>query len=249
MIDSGATIHATSRKEFFSSYTPGNFGVVRMGNENFSKIVGKGDVCLETENGTRLVLKDVMHIPDMRLNLISTGRLDDEGFCNTFSNGKWKLTKGSLVVARGKKYSKLYFIQAKLSQDVVNTMENDSTVELWHKRLGHMSEKSMTRLAKKNVLPGLDQVHLKKCADCLAGKQNRVAFKSTPPSRMESVLDLVHSDLCGPISKSLGGAQYFVTFIDDHSRKTWVYLLKTKDQVLDAFKQCLSLVERQTGKS
>ena len=65
---------------------------------------------------------------------------------------------------------------------------------------------------------------------------------------MKNVLDLIHSDLCGPMPKSLGGAQYFVTFIDDHSRKTWVYLLKTKNQVLEVFKQFLSLVERQTGK-
>ena len=88
MIDSGATIHVMSQKEFFSSYTPGNFGIVRMGNENFLKISSIGDVCLETENGTQLVLKDVRHIPDMRLNLISTSRLDGEGFCNAFFDGK-----------------------------------------------------------------------------------------------------------------------------------------------------------------
>ena len=62
----------TSRREFFSSYTPGNFGDVRIGNEDSSKVAGKGDVYLETENGTRLVLRDVRHISDMRLNLISS---------------------------------------------------------------------------------------------------------------------------------------------------------------------------------
>ena len=54
-----------------------------MGNDGQSKIVGIGDICLETENGTRLVLKGVKHIPDIRLNLISTGKLDDEGFCSS----------------------------------------------------------------------------------------------------------------------------------------------------------------------
>ncbi|GKA42824.1 putative RNA-directed DNA polymerase [Tanacetum coccineum] len=49
-------------------------------------------------------------------------------------------------------------------------------------------------------------------------------------------------------TKTLGGCLYFVTFIDDHSRKVWVYTLKTKDQVLDVFKQFYALVERQTGK-
>ena len=62
-------------------------------------------------------------------------------------------------------------------------------------------------------------------------------------------MELVHSDLCGPFKvKSKGGALYFVTFIDEHSRKIWVYPLKSKDQVLDVFNQCQALSERQTGK-
>ena len=65
---------------------------------------------------------------------------------------------------------------------------------------------------------------------------------------MKTVLDLIHSDLYGPLPKSLGKAQYFVTFIDDHSSKTWAYALKSKDQVLDIFKQFHVSVERQTGK-
>ncbi len=123
--------------------------------------------------------KDVKHIPDLHLNLISTGRLDDEGCYNTFFNSQWKLTKWTLVVAKRIKNSKLYTMQAKLSQDVVNIVGNDSIVELWYKRLGYMNEKNMTYVAKMKMLLGLDQVHLKKCVDCLAGKQNRVSFKSS----------------------------------------------------------------------
>ena len=63
------------------------------------------------------------------------------------------------------------------------------------------------------------------------------------------MLELVYFDVCGPLKvRSNGGALYFVTFIDDHSRKLWVYALKTKDQVLEVFKQFQALVERQTGK-
>ena len=60
---------------------------------------------------------------------------------------------------------------------------------------------------------------------------------------------MVHSDVCGPLRvKSFSGALYFVTFIDDHSRKLWVRALKSKDQVLDAFKEFQAAVERETGK-
>ena len=112
-----------------------------------------------------------------------------------------------------------------------------------------MSEKGMSMLAKKNILSGVKNTYLQNCSHCLVEKQNRVVFKSHPPSRKSEILDLVHSDVCDPMkTRTLGGSAYFVTFIDDHSRKVWVYTLKTKDQVLDVFKQFQASVERETGK-
>ena len=59
----------------------------------------------------------------------------------------------------------------------------------------------------------------------------------------------MHSDVCGPMpTLSMGGVAYFVTFIDDFSRKTWVYPLRRKDEVLSIFKHFVTLVETQTGK-
>ncbi|KAG7553078.1 Zinc finger CCHC-type superfamily [Arabidopsis thaliana x Arabidopsis arenosa] len=249
VVDSGATTHATSQRDLFSTYTPGSYGSVKMGNDGLAQVVGIGDICLETSIGTRLMLKDVKHVPDLRMNLISTRRLDDEGFYSLHGGGKWKLSRGSLVVARGEKLSSFYLMQAKVSKDSVNALENDHAMELWHKRLGHMSEKGMSVLSKKEAIPRISGLHLEKCAHCLRGKQHMVSFKSSVPSRKPKVLDLVHSDVCGPMkTKSLGGASYFVTFIDDHSRKLWVFTMRTKDQVLGYFKQFVALVERQTGK-
>jgi hypothetical protein len=109
-------------------------------------------------------------------------------------------------------------------------MDDESSVELWHKRLAHMSEKCLVILANKSLLSGMRSAHLKKCTHCLAGKQNRVSFKSSPFTRKLGILDFVHSDVCGPMkTKTLGGCLYFVIFIDDHSRKVWVYTLKRKD--------------------
>ena len=66
-------------------------------------------------------------------------------------------------------------------------MEKDDAIELWHRSLGHMGEKGMTQLARRNILSGIDKVHLKNSVDCLAGKQSRVAFRSSLPSRVENV--------------------------------------------------------------
>ena len=110
------------------------------------------------------------HVPDIRLNLISTGKLDDEGFNNKFGNGIWKLTKGSLVVAKCKKTHTLYSMQGKICKRVVNALEDDTSTELWHMQLGHMSEKGLQVLFKKELLLGLKDTHLKTCVHCLAGK-------------------------------------------------------------------------------
>ncbi|WKA06698.1 hypothetical protein VitviT2T_024587 [Vitis vinifera] len=183
VIDSGASIHATPRKDFFTSYTSGDFGSVRMGNDGSAKSIGIGDVRLETSNGTMLTLKNVKHISDIRMNLISTGKLDDEGFCNTFRDSQWKLTRGSMVIAKGNKSSSLYLMQARVIDSSINAVDDDSTFELWHNRLGHMSEKGLMILAKKNLLSGMKKGSLKRCAHCLAGKQTRVAFKTLRHTR------------------------------------------------------------------
>jgi hypothetical protein len=80
---------------------------------------------------------------------------------------------------------------------------------------------------------------------CLAGKQHRVAFKSQPPHKKPEVLDLVHSDVRKMSVRSMDGANYFIHLLMTFRRR-WVYVLKTKDQVLSVFKQFQILVERQT---
>ena len=85
VIDSGASIHVTSRRDLFTSYTPGDFGDVKMAHEGMAKCAGIGQVCLEMSNGSRLILKRVKHVPDIRLNLLSIGKLCDENYDNLFS--------------------------------------------------------------------------------------------------------------------------------------------------------------------
>ena len=88
VIDTAASYHATSHRELFSSYNAGDFGTVRMGNSSYSKIVGIGDISIQTNVGNKLVLKDVRHVPDLCLNLISGSALDRQSYTSTFENGR-----------------------------------------------------------------------------------------------------------------------------------------------------------------
>ena len=88
------------------------------------------------------------------------------------------------------------------------------------------------------------------CRECALGKYTKTIFSSSD-SRSEGVLELIHSNLCGPISStSLIGFQYYITFIDDFSRKTCIYFPRSKnsEEVLLRFQEFKALVENQTRK-
>jgi len=78
-----------------------------MGNDGVSKVIGIGDVCLQTNMGMQLLLRGVKHALDVRFNVMSVQMLDDSGYENHFGSGKWKLSKGNLIVAKGERISKL----------------------------------------------------------------------------------------------------------------------------------------------
>jgi transposase InsO family protein len=100
------------------------------------------------------------------------------------------------------------------------------------------------------MVKGLPQIEEsdERCVSCLAGKQHRDSIPKQANWRASAKLELVHSDICGPINpQSNGGNMYFMTFTDDYSRKTWVYLLKEKSAAFETFKNFKALVEKESG--
>ncbi|CAO2827530.1 unnamed protein product [Amaranthus hypochondriacus] len=245
VLDSGASFHATSNKNFFEKYVNRNLGQVYLGDDQPCDIVGQGNVKIKL-NGSAWELKDVKHVPDLRKNLIFVGQLAREGYTIIFQGDNWKISKGSMTVAHGKKNGTLY-LTAGACYSIAVATENENS-KLWHQRLGHMSEKGMKILHSIGKLPCLKFVNLDMCEECILGKQKRVSFQTYGRTPMKEKLELVHSDVWGPTTtQSIGGKQYFVTFIDDHSRKVWVYFLKYKSEVFEAFRIWKARVENETG--
>lgn len=82
------------------------------------------------------------------------------------------------------------------------------------------------------------------CEECLESKQSRSSFKPDVPTKANGKLEVIFSDVCGPLqTESLGGNMFFATFIDEFSRKVWIYLLKRKSEVFEMFKKFKTLVE------
>jgi transposase InsO family protein len=97
-------------------------------------------------------------------------------------------------------------------------------------------------------IPEIQIQHKCVCRGCALGKNIKGSFLSSD-NRSKEILDLIHSDVCGPmIVASMNGYLYYVLFIDDHSRKTWISFLKTKDRVLARFQEFKAQVENLTGR-
>lgn len=104
-------------------------------------------------------------------------------------------------------------------------------------------------MADRKLLPNLRSGKLDFCKHCLFGKQNKQKLK-TGKHTSKGILDYIHSYVLGPApTTSYGGSSYFVSFIDDFSRKVWVYMLKRKSDVFTVFKHFRALVEIITGRT
>ena len=107
-------------------------------------------------------------------------------------------------------------------------------------------------MAKNQMVSGLDldfQQESTFCESCVKGKSHKLPFQHSSTKRADHPLELIHSDVCGKIgTQSLGGGEYFVTFVDDHSRHVWIYILKHKGEVFQRFKEWKVLVEKASGR-
>ena len=125
---------------------------------------------------------------------------------------------------------------------------NTDDIKLWLMQLGHIGERGMLELHKRNLLKRVKTCKLDFCKYCVYGKQHRVSFK-TGSHTSKGVLDYIHLDVWGPISVSFHNhAQYFASFIDDYSRKVWIYFMKHKSDVFGIFKKWKARVTNQTGR-
>ncbi|KAG8496860.1 hypothetical protein CXB51_008026 [Gossypium anomalum] len=210
----------------------------------------------KSEHVTDVTIDDLLVLCDenfINLACDETSWMDNDGlvqvvgmgYVSLVTNNETKLTLKDVRHAPNIRLN-LIFVRKLDGDGMVNVTKYDDSTKLWHMRLSHMSEKELNCLVKKNQLSSLKNAILKNYVHCLVGKQRIVLFKCHPPSRKLDLLELVHSNVCGPLNgRSHSGALYFVTFINDCLSKLWVYALKRKDHVLDVFKQFQSLVERE----
>jgi hypothetical protein len=197
---------------------------------------------------------DVIFVPGMKKNLISVSTLQDRGFEVSFRGTEVLIyPRGCSINSRqviGVRAGDLYrLLFHPLLALVASSDSSGQLCELWHRRMAHLHHGALGGL--REVATGVPQIsieHQDVCRGCALGKFAKASFPSSD-NRSAGILDLVHTDVCMPMSqKSLSGCEYYLTFIDDYSKKTWIYFLKAKSEVFARFQEFRALVENQSGK-
>lgn len=265
-IDSGASHHVTCKKEWISDFKemvePRD---ITIANQTKLPVLGTGNIKLTTiVNGQKhyVEVRNALYVPGVTTNLLSIGQIIKKGNKVNFNDKNCTVINCSgVVIAIAQFTDNVYKLITCLSQgiEVSQVMKSADAVvnlaiskEVWHRRLAHLNYQDLTAMKNHCSVEGLQTMKADVCANkicvtCCEGKQTRLPFRHVG-QRAKSHLEVVHTDLCGPMEKvSLGGSRYFLILEDDFSRYTHVYFLKTKDEALEYFKEFKQLVETQTG--
>lgn len=259
-VDSGATKHMCTYRECFTTLKPYSAEIFVANKEKvFSK--GIGTVRIKTPNGFKTI-HEVLYVPDLSSNLLSVPALTKTGVKVSFYDSTCDIigSQGN-VLMKANEINGLYKIVCdpnfsatfpvnpafcNLSVDSVETKM--SNCELWHRRLGHLNYDFMKKLFGGLIVsvPKFKFVNCP-CTTCLEGKMCKKIFPKGQSNRATDLLDLVHTDVVGPIKVStFGGGRYLINFIDDYSRMTFGYIIKKKSDVFKTFTEFKALVETQT---
>ena len=181
-------------------------------------------------------LKDVLYVSKLTCNLLSISAATDQNLTVEFSQNNccFKSASGQ-TVATGTRVNRMFQLNLEHKEDA-RLAKSVNQLTLWHQRLGHINQNSLIQMVNKGLVNGVvigNHDTLELCQACVEGKMSRNPF---PAGEIQSTerLQLVHSDVCGPMqTQSFGGARYLVTFIDDFSRCVKVYCISSKDQAFE----------------
>ncbi|KAK1691795.1 hypothetical protein QYE76_008492, partial [Lolium multiflorum] len=187
------------------------------------------------------------------MNIISGSCLMQDGYSFKSENNGCSIFMNNIFYGRAPQKNGL-FLDLDSSDTHIHNIDakriklNDNSTYMWHCRLGHIGVKRMKKLHTDGLLESLDFESLDRCEACLMGKMTKTPF-SGMMERATDLLEIIHTDVCGPMSvASRGGYRYVLTFTDDLSRYGYIYFMKHKSETFEKFKEFQSEVENQRNK-
>ena len=245
IIDSGATVHMTPNENLFSKLDNTHRSDVIVANGEKIQAVGVGTVPVKLKDGT-MVLKDVLFVPRLETNLISVRKLTANGSKVSFEGGSAYIELHGVKVTIGKTWKNHFYLMQNEEMSML-VKEDKFCVHEWHRRFSHRNLRDIQEM-KKHGLEIIPCNCSDTCEDCLRGKMARKPFPKESRSEHE-VLDLIVSDVCGPMpTQSIGHCRYFVTFIDYKSGYCEVRFLKEKGEAAVETINFIERMKNQVGK-
>ncbi|KAJ9552277.1 hypothetical protein OSB04_016322 [Centaurea solstitialis] len=212
-----------------------------------------GSYSLSLPSGLVLELENCYYIPKMIKNVMSFNLLVDQGFHFKYNYKMLYAFKENMFYFKATPMNGLYTINLKdNNNEIYHISKRSKDIEdqtyLWHCRLGHVNKKRIEKLLKEGLLDPFDYKPFDNCESCLSGKKTKQPFNSVN-ERATDLLEIVHTDVCGPFShEARGGYRYFITFTDDFSRYGYVYLMRHKSETFEKFKEYHNEVQNQLDK-
>ena len=255
LYDSGCTKHISPYREDLIDFVHTPPKSFRAANKQSFSATGAGKLIVDLPNSkgrTKLELTNVQYSPDVAYTLVSVGYLDDEGFSVKFGKGKCEITNpsGEIVGEIPKNKRGLYRVEH--SPETADVVTDQLTLEQFHRRMGHISSVSARKLVSQGLVTGvfLDLTEPVKpffCESCVYAKSSRKPILKVREGERATVFGgEVHSDLWGPAPvESKGGKKYYITFTDDKTRLTHLYLLRKKDEAFSVYKEYEAWVDTQ----
>lgn len=252
-IDSGSTCHISNNSDHFITIDMNVQEEIVVANGEKLSAIGKGNVNIVTKTDANekinVTIYDVLYVPKAKGNLLSVHKLVEKNLNVTFSDNKCRITKGRQEYAVGKLTNGLYILQEFVTHKANFAKQSDKLcIHDWHRRLAHRNLDDI----KKMTSYGL-KINVCKCNDdceaCIMGKMQRKSFPKRSLSPAREMLDVIVTDVCGKMPKSsIAGKDYFVTFIDEFTRYSYVYFLKEKSEVPDVLIRFVEMIKTRFGK-
>lgn len=257
ILDSGATRHVVNYKQFFTELDESYQGEIEVASGELVKVngIGRGKLTLIDNSGSINTAEatEVLYAPKMTGNLLSVSSLVKMGFNVVFQTGLCEIKFGNKQVAVADSVGGLYKLRAAHKVNSADEIHHKvGCIHQWHRLLGHRDPEAIKKMQAEGLIEDLKIVECgvrMSCEVCLKGKATRLPFPKKSKSKSKAPGDLIHTDVCGPMSTAtFGGNKYVVTFIDDFSRFTVICLLKHKDEVEQKLKNFVEFVETKFGR-
>ncbi len=254
LYDLGASRHMSPFRECFVTYQDIPACPITAANNRVFYAVGAGDLKVQVPNGaasTKVLLRDVLHAPDMGLMVVSIGHIVQAGYTVQFKGGLCNIKRGngSVIGSIPAGANGLFKVEHSLMATVPSESVDILTL---HRRLGHISTNAIHALIHANAVTGLhliDDLPPFTCDSCEYAKTTRKAIRKEWEAPLADTFGAeVHADVWGlSPTLSLGGHKYYVTFTDDYSRFTRLEVLRTKDETFGAYKAFMAWAKTQHG--